>query len=345
MVLASPVAIQNDFDQRYALNPNIVKNLYWLYAVDYDALHRDLIPVGRGTPTSERCGWWLSYSACKNVEGHKGVMLKVSRNDEGVDCTDKIVVKHNRMWCHNPLCPICFDSGFATVRARAIENRILAGVKAGMGKPEHITVSVPLCDYALPESVVRKRAMSAAKDRGVIGFGLIPHMYRIDRAGKRLYFSAHYHLIGFIEGGFDKCRNCAHTRETCASCSGVKGREVRGYARDGYLVKVHEIRKTVFGTAKYALNHSSVRVGLHARGYKMVSWVGTLSNRKFRTGIVEKGSPCPACGKPMGRVAHAGSRYIVKDRKSAEYVPYFPDFEFGEDGLPNYPEMGGDRGG
>jgi hypothetical protein len=345
MVLASPVAIQNDFDRRYALNPNIVKNKYHCYAVDYDPEHRDLVPVGRGVVGSEHCAEWKSLVACKNFEGHKGVILKTFRSDVGVDCTDKVVIKHQRFFCHSPSCPICFDNGFAARNARAVEHRVNKGVEAGMGKPEHVTISVAIADRVLPFPVFKKRAESAARDRGIYDYCMVPHMYRINRDRKVLEYSPHFHLVCFIEGGFDECRGCVHGGGDCASCDGFKGREVRGYARDGYLVKVHEIRKSVFGTAKYVLNHASIRVGFSARGSHVVTWHGRLSNRKFKSGRPQSGVLCPACNKLMERVAHAGSRRIIRDFCHPEYVPYFVDDEFDERGLPNYPEIGGGCGG
>jgi len=341
MVLASPLVVKNDFDRRYALNRNIVKNKYWEYPVDYDPEHRDLVPVGRLLVGSGHCGEWSSYSVCKNVEGHSGIMLKTSRNDVGVDCTGKVVVKHNRRWCHKASCPICFDSGFAAREARAIEHRINKAVEAGMGKPEHGTVSVALADRHLPEPVFKKKCEEALRDRGFFGYVMIPHMYRIDRERRCLVFSPHYHVIGPVLGGFDKCRDCVHDRDDCALCSGFKGREVRGYAKDGYLVKVHDIRLSVFGTAKYALNHASMKVGFSAIGSRIVTWHGALSNRLFNSGKVKPEVLCPACNEVMVHCGHAGKRYIVKDRNSADYVPYFVDDELGEDGVPNYPELGG----
>jgi hypothetical protein len=66
-------------------------------------------------------------------------------------------------------------------------------------------------------------------------------------------------------------RKCVHTREDCASCVGFKGREVRGFAKDGYLVKVHGKRETVFGTAYYQLNHATIRYGI--RRFHVVTWL------------------------------------------------------------------------
>jgi hypothetical protein len=323
------------------LNRAVLLNKYWEYPVEYDAGHRDLVPVGRGLVGSDHCAEWRSFHVCNNLDGHAGKLLKVSRDDVGVDCTGKVIVKHDRRWCHKASCPICFDSGFAAREARAIEHRIERAVQGGMGKPEHVTVSVALADRHLPEPVFKKKCEEALRDRGVFGYCMIPHMYRINRERCCLEFSPHYHAIGFILGGFDRCRECVHDRDACACCDGTKGREVRGYAKDGYLVKVHDIRKSVFGTAKYALNHASMKVGFRAIGSRIVTWHGALSNRLFNSGKVKADVLCPACNEVMVHCGHAGKRYIIKDRNSPDYVPYFVDSEFGEGGVPNWPELGG----
>jgi hypothetical protein len=59
--------------------------------------------------------------------------------------------------------------------------------------------------------------------------------------------------------------------------SGFNGREVRGFEKDGYIVKVMGERKTIFGTAWYQLNHSTIRTNVkrpHA-----CTWFGVCSYR------------------------------------------------------------------
>ena len=65
----------------------------------------------------------------------------------------------------------------------------------------------------------------------------------------------------------------------------MKGREVRGFEKDGYLVKVHESRKTVFGTAHYQLNHATIRVGI--KRFQSVTWFGSVAYRKFKSAKVK----------------------------------------------------------
>jgi hypothetical protein len=175
----------------------------------------------------------------------------------------------------------------------------------------------------------------------VSGGCLIFHGFREDRDRNVLVWSPHYHFLGFIDGGF-RCRDCVHEREDCSSCSGFKGREVRGYAKDGYLVKVLAERKTVVGTAWYQLNHATVRVGV--KRFQSVTWFGVCGYCKFKSVKVKSESFCPACAGEMGKCAYMGKRPIVKDIGSAQYVPLFVDDEFDVSGEPNYVEVGGKFG-
>jgi hypothetical protein len=118
---------------------------------------------------------------------------------------------------------------------------------------------------------------------------------------------------------------------------------VRGYAKDGYLVKVLAERKTVVGSAWYQLNHATVRVGV--KRFQSVTWFGLVSYGKFKSVKVKSESLCPACDGEMVRSFYMGKRHIVKDVGSADYVPLFVDDEFDEDGVPNYADAVGGRFG
>jgi hypothetical protein len=204
-------------------------------------------------------------------------------------------------------------------------------------------VSVAVVDRGLPESVLRLKCREALVDRGVTGGCMIFHGFRIDRVRGVLAWKPHYHTLAFIEGGFDRCRICVHERGDCGSCSGLKGREVRGFAKDGYLVKVHDERKTVFGTAHYQLNHATVRVGI--KRFQSVTWFGSCGYRKFGSVKVKSGNKCPACEDEMVRSIFMGKRHIAKNVGDVDYVPWFVDDEFGADGEPNYVDLIGGRFG
>ena len=329
------MAVDETFFERLRLNRSILKNKYWVLPYD-DTGHESFAPVGRSQQTSDFCGRWLSYSVCKNKEAHKGGVLK------GVDFTGKIVVSHNHMWCTSSSCPVCFNRGWSVRGARKIEGRIAEGSNRGLGDAEHVTVSVPVADRDLPESVLRRKCRSALLDRGVHGGCMIFHGYRMNKQRRCLVWSPHYHVLGFVEGGFDRCRKCVHAREDCVACDGFKGREVKGFARDGYLVKVHEKRKTVFGTAHYQLNHATIRYGI--KRFHVVTWFGSASYRKFRGLKLKSEKVCPVCQGEMVRCVYVGAKRHARNVGDVDYVPFFADYELGEDGQPNYIEVVGGRG-
>lgn len=170
---------------------------------------------------------------------------------------------------------------------------------------------------------------------------MIFHGYRKDRSRGVLSWSPHYHVLGFIRGGFDVCRDCVHDRGDCASCGFFKGREVREYANDKYLVKVFEKRKTVIGTAFYQLNHATIRVGI--KRFHVATWFGVCGYSKMKGKKAKAVATCPACHSEMVKKIHWGKRVIVKDIGDPEYLEWFVDDEFDGSGLPNYVDVGGGR--
>ena len=333
--MVSPEAFNRVLAQRVRLNRAILTNKYWCIPVD-DKGHEYFTPVGRGVRSSDFCGKHMSFVVCKNVEGHKGLSVG------GVDCTGKVVVRHKHMWCHKSTCPVCFIRGWSVRGARSIASRLEEGEKRGFGKVEHIVVSVHPEDYGLSEKVLRKKSRLALKVRGVVGGCMIFHGYRMDRERGVLIWSPHYHTLGFIEGGFDACRSCVHVREDCSSCSGFKGREVREYKKDRYLVKVLDERETVFGTAFYQLNHATVKVSFASR-FHAVTWFGVCGNRKYSSVKLKSEDVCPACSEDMVKCAYVGKRLIPRNIGDVNYKACFVDEEFDEDGEPNYPELVGSR--
>jgi hypothetical protein len=331
--LVSVEAVRS-FSRRLRLNSQILKNKYWFLPVN-DVGHENYQPVGRGVPSSDFCARWVSFSVCKNVEGHKGVSLA------GTDCTGKVVVRHNHMWCSKSSCPVCFIRGWSTREARSIAGRFVEGDKRGLGKVEHIMVSPSVVDRDLPESVLRVKCRKALVDRGVVGGCMIFHGFREGKDREALVWSPHFHCLGYILGGYS-CRNCSSAK--CLSCkSGFEAVTRRLNEKDGCVVRVLGERKTVVGTAWYQLNHSTIRVGM--KRFQSVTWFGSVSYCKFKSEKVKTESLCPACDGEMARCFHMGNRYIVKDVGSADYVPLFVDDEFDVSGLPNYVDVVGGRFG
>lgn len=324
--MVSAEAVKRDFSRRLSLNRAIFKSPYWVLPVE--AGHSNYQPVGRGLRTSPVCGKWMGFSVCKNIEAHKGVSVG------GVDCTGKVVVRHRHMWCRKSSCPICFIRGWSVRGARNIEGRFVKAVSLGLGEVEHILVSVPVVDYDLPESVMRKKCRKVLFDRGVIGGTMIFHGYRVDKKRDVLVWSPHYHVLGFVVGGYSRCRECPRKWNCLKGCGDFDDRAYQAFLKDGYFVKVFKARKTVFGTAFYQLNHATIRVGIVR--FHVVTWFGVCGNRKFKSANVDAEVLCPACKSVMVRSVYMGKRHIVKDVGHADYVPWFVDDEFDEDGKPNF---------
>jgi len=327
--------------ERLRVNHQILDNPYWCWPVESKG-HENYVPVGRGMRTSPMCGLWRRFRVCDNVEAHGGVVLK------GVDYTGKVAVAHEHLWCHKPSCPVCFIRGWSVRLAQAMAARLEVASERGFGEIEHITVSPAPLEHGLPESVLREKCRLAALVRGVLGGDFIFHGYRMDRVRHVLAWSPHYHGLVFIRGGFDVCRDCSHERGDCASCSFFKGREVREFAKDHYLVKVFEKRETVVGTAFYQLNHATIRVGV--KRFHVVTHFGVCANRKLKGRKFAAVHECPVCKSvgvcsEMVESAYKGKEFIARDIGDSRYRKLFAFDQFDASGSPNFVALGRGRAG
>lgn len=323
------------FARRLALNHAILKNKYWRLPVD-NIGHENHVPAGRGSPTSEVCGRWVGFDVCTNIVGHEGIFV------EGVDCTGKHILRHRHLWCHSAQCPICFNRGWSVRGAMSIEARILTAEKRGLGSAEHISVNLPEKYWELPEHVQREIAKKALQDRGVTWGCEIFHGFRPAKDGSRLIWNCHYHTLSYAPM-LQKCRDCRKVCSDNKNCEGFVNRNYRTFEKDGIIVKVHGKRKTIFGTAFYELNHSTVHVGL--KRTHVVSWFGLVSNRKFRTDRSMAKSVCPACNEEMHRSSYVGKEWFAKNIGDPLYRAWIAVDPLDEDGEPNTILWEGSRGG
>lgn len=314
--------------KRVRLNRRILENPYWFLPVD-DKGHENFMPVGRGVPSSDWCGKHRGLLVCKNVDGHKGAVF------QGSDCTNKVFVRNQHYWCKRSSCPVCFLNGWSVRGAKFITGRLNEAVKRGLGEVEHIVVSLPKSDYGLSHGVIRGNAVRVLKSRGVAGGGMIFHGFRIDSKRHVLGWSPHFHVLGFIRGGYG-CRDCGRKWNCLEGCGGFDDRSYQEFLKDGYYVKVMDKRKTVFGTAWYQLNHATIRLGI--KRFHVVTWFGICGYRNFKGTKQFSEIPCPVCGEGMGKGLHIGKRRIVKDLGHPRYVSAFLDDELDESGNPNYVE-------
>jgi hypothetical protein len=295
------------------------------------------VRVGQGVTTNSvkgdkrECGSFHGYDICPKVHLHDFVSL------DGHSHKGKVYWVKRFRYCFKPSCPICAKSGWAVREARSIEFRIKQFERGGLdregkrfnglGRAEHIIWSPASSDYGLSFEKLRAKMFADLKACHVAGGVEIFHMERFANwyeakiknipVGWRI--SLHFHVIGFIDGGYSRCRNCKKSRTECLKCDGFDGcaRRVHfGYVDDkgkkhegdGAIIKVKGVRKTVFGTAWYQLNHATMRVGVERQ--RVARWFGTCSYRKLQLRNAERYvRKCPICASDLvrGRFVGAGS--------------------------------------
>jgi hypothetical protein len=271
--------------------------------------------VGHGRQTSKECGQTLGYKGCLHTELHDHTSF--DKNGLPVNHQGNVYIKRMIHSCDRPECSVCFKKGFAVREAGKVEERIFA-VQKKFGVCDHIILSVPQSDYRLSYEELKAKAFENLRKLGVIGGVLIFHMERFHNRREALeknapsgwYVSLHFHIIGLIDGGYN-CRSCNKGRCECLGCREFDGRARRMYydkngAGEGWISKVKDKRKTVFGTAYYQLNHATL-----IRGEKrshVVTWFGIASYKKLR---LEKSDRirrdlCPICQSELIEVFCVG---------------------------------------
>jgi len=322
---------QRSLALRVAVNREILTKGYWTYP--FEDGHEGFRPVGRGPIPENKTGHgsYHGLKVCGDLDSHEGKVLR------GEDYTGKPFVRLQHWYCHDPNCPICWIRGWSVRGARDILDRLKTGQNLGLGKKFYsVMVSVPPELANLPEAEFRVLARRAMRRRGIIGGCDVFHAFRNDWENRFLPWSPHYHTNVFVKGDIaEKCRGCSHQRGDCASCSGFKGRQVRAYKKDRFIVKLMDERKTEFGTIWYMLNHASVNVSFLKRNH-VWKWSGVCGNRKFKTVKSASFDSCYVCGGETEDAFYVGKRPLVKDVGSPLYKPFFPMAEFDEDGNPNY---------
>jgi len=277
--------------------------------------------VGNGEVTNEFCGKYIGLKGCPRVDLHDKITL------DGVNYAGKVFVRKVHHWCCKPSCPTCFKSGWAVREAGRIRDRLVEASKR-FGAIEHLMISLPMEDYGLDLKAMRLKAIKLLKARGVIGGVLIFHGFRYNLR-KQWYWSVHFHVLGFILGGYAKCRNCARKWNCLRGCGGFDDRNNQMREKDGYVVKVFGKRITVFGTAWYQLNHATIKRGV--KRFHVATWFGVCSYRKLKVTVELRKAVCPICQHDLVKLRYFGDKRLVTDRTSFEYErDSFEDFE--EDG-------------
>ena len=280
--------------------------------------------VGNGFATNGKCGKYLYEYGCTRINLHNRIMMakiRVRGKETIVSTINRTYHKPVFNYCNNPRCPICYKHGWASRLARKIEHRFLVASKK-FGQPEHIIVPVPAKDFRLSLKDLRAKVVRILRNRGVIGGVQIFHGFRYANAEESRrknvpfgwYWSIHFHVIGFILGGY-KCRDCK--KKCFKGCGGFVDRSYRENEKDGYIVKVKAKRETIWGTARYQLDHATV--DLTKKRFKVATYFGCISYRKLKVTEEMKHAVCPCCKHDLDKLRYVGNREFCHDRNSPNF--------------------------
>jgi hypothetical protein len=270
--------------------------------------HGEHVLVGQGPVTNPcKCGKFGGFFGCLHIENHDVTTL------DGHNHSGEVYVRKFFHSCDKPTCSVCFKRGWCVREAGNIESRLKEASRR-FGQIEHIFLSVGASDHELPFDKLKVKAINALRRRGIHGGCIIFHAFRYADYQEHLekgvpfgwYFSPHFHILGFVEGGYGRCRSCKRSWLDCAACNGFKGLTRRCYEKDECIVDVLGKRKSVFGTAWYQLNHMSIRKGKERT--HTVTWFGTCSYRRLKLKKADRirRDVCPICGSDLIRVRYVG---------------------------------------
>jgi hypothetical protein len=264
--------------------------------------------VGHGSIRDSRCGTFSSFYGCLRTELHDKITL------DGVNFKNKVYVRKVYNSCDRPSCPVCYKFGWAAREAQKIEARLVEASKH-FGKVEHIVCSVAPRDYGLSFEDLRREAEEALSVRGIVGGVLIFHAFRF-HLGMGWYWNPHFHVLGFILGGYGRCRGCKRKNNCLKGCGGFDDRSYQNFLKDGWYVKVLGERVTVGGTAWYQLNHSSIDVS--KKRFHVETWFGVCSYRKLKVTPELKKQVCPICQHDLEKLRYVGrSAEVMKSFTSS----------------------------
>jgi hypothetical protein len=295
--------------------------------------------VGHGERKDGNCGIFgrrkvKKLRGCLRVHLHNLVTLDEERNKK---YRNKIYVERVFYSCNRPECPSCGVSGWA-VREAGNAEAILKVHSKKLGQEEHIILSPSSRLYHLSLDKLRAEARKALLVRGVSGGCMVYHhfRYRNPLVARRTgllagwYKSPHFHIVGFIRGGYGKCRHCKKALkagyvggEVCAGCNGFEAVTRRANVKDGWICKVKGERKTVGGTLWYELSHASLRKGVKKQ--VVVTWFGECSYRKskiMKGDLPHKEHLCKICGEKLYDIVFLGDY-----RKLLTFMSGFKDSE------------------
>jgi hypothetical protein len=254
--------------------------------------HGDWIVVGHGKEkTNYKCGAFRRYDACLNIEGHKHSKLNEHSH------SSEVFVHMVHYWCYSYSCPVCYFKGACLREAEHGTQRIKFGSIGGkdekgvyhapLGEPQHLIVSPCQNDHYIAEFEHQKffdKVKNICQEVGILNSSWIFHGFRYADYQESLekgvpygfYWSPHYHLVGFILGGYGACRHCSKTarvirtrggktvtkhgdKRLCYSCGGFEQRVRESNEKNGYVIVNTDERQSIFGTLLYQLSHMAIK--------------------------------------------------------------------------------------
>lgn len=292
-----------DDEQPQSENKSFVDVVPEINLPDSWGRHGDFWLVGHGEVTNHMCGMYLNkkLKGCLNVHKHNVTRL------DGRNFAGNVYVQKRPCYCYKPDCPKCFKFGWAVREAFRASDRLKA--VSGHGLVEHIILSIASSDYGLSLKEARSKAVKFMERLGVSGGCLIFHAFRYERGGKGWFYSPHWHILGFVEGGF-KCRSCPSRFDCKVGCDGFNAKRWALYQETGYYSKVMDKRITVGGTLWYQLTHASYQKSEGKKRSSIVTWFGICSYRKLKFTAEIRKKLCPICGSELERIEYLGKLAI-----------------------------------
>jgi hypothetical protein len=275
--------------------------------------------VAHGKVKDDKCGVFMhrkfkKFKGCLRVHLHDQIGVGI----DGVDYRNKVFVKRIFYSCNRPECPSCGVSSWATREAGRAEQILKYASNKLKMKIEHIVISPPQ-DFKGTFEQLKKYVLKAMLKRGIVGGCFVYHHFRYHGENetyygeKPHYFKGrHFHVLGFIKGGYGNCRNCRYCKDgTFAKCkegcNGFNGVSRRAFDKDGVIAEVLGERMTLGGTLWYELSHASIRKG--AKKQVVVQWFGNCGRNKLK---IRKGSLpqhehlCEICAEKLYDIEYKG---------------------------------------
>src|SRR4030042_4005666 len=173
---------------------------------DSYGIHGEFQLVGRGPIRNEACGKFSTYVGCLRADLHQ-LRLKGDADFNPHD-SKRVFVRKVHFSCDKSTCPICYKRGWAGREGARSEERLEKAARR-FGEVEHMTASFAPRMWGLDSEELRSAAKKALFSRGVIGGTMIFHGFRYNPlSSSRWFWSPHFHVLGFIAGGYGRCRDC-----------------------------------------------------------------------------------------------------------------------------------------